>query len=56
MSPFALSRAFSAVMGVSLTLAGLAADLGFSDQAHMTRTMRAHLGETPTALRTLLSA
>ncbi|REE76835.1 AraC-like DNA-binding protein [Rhodococcus wratislaviensis] len=75
-SPFALSRAFSAVMGVSLTryrnrvrvgralerfengdrdLAGLAADLGFSDQAHMTRTIRAHLGETPTALRTLLS-
>ncbi|MFD6062039.1 helix-turn-helix domain-containing protein [Rhodococcus wratislaviensis] len=76
LSPFALSRAFSAVMGVSLTryrnrvrvgraleriengdrdLAGLAADLGFSDQAHMTRTIRAHLGETPTALRTLLS-
>jgi len=76
-SPFALSRAFSAVMGVSLTryrnrvrvgraleriengdrdLAGLAAGLGFSDQAHMTRTIRAHLGETPTALRTLLSA
>ncbi|MDJ0419205.1 helix-turn-helix domain-containing protein [Rhodococcus opacus] len=76
-SPFALSRAFSAVMGVSLTryrnrvrvgraleriengdrdLAGLAADLGFSDQAHMTRTIGAHLGETPTALRTLLSA
>ncbi|TQC50811.1 AraC family transcriptional regulator [Rhodococcus sp. WS4] len=77
MSPFALSRAFSAVMGVSLTryrnrvrvglaleriehgdrdLAGLAADLGFSDQAHMTRTIRVHLGETPTALRMLLSA
>ncbi|NHU48746.1 AraC family transcriptional regulator, partial [Rhodococcus sp. A14] len=37
-------------------LAGLAADLGFSDQAHMTRTIGAHLGETPTALRTLLSA
>ncbi|QQZ16000.1 helix-turn-helix transcriptional regulator [Rhodococcus sp. 21391] len=76
-SPFALSRAFSAVMGVSLTryrnrvrvgraleriengdrdLAGLAADLGFSDQAHTTRTIGAHLGEKPTALRTLLSA
>ncbi|ABG93206.1 possible transcriptional regulator, AraC family protein [Rhodococcus jostii RHA1] len=75
-SPFALSRAFSAVMCVSLTryrnrvlvgraleriengdrdLAGLAADLGFSDQAHMTRTIRAQLGETPTALRMLLS-
>ena len=76
-SPFALSRACSAVMGISLTryrnrvrvgralarieagdrdLACLAADLGFSDQAHLTRTIRVHLGETPTALRTLLSA
>ncbi|WP_257890945.1 AraC family transcriptional regulator [Rhodococcus sp. USK10] len=75
-SPFALSRAFSAVVGVSLTryrnrvrvgralvriedchrdLAGLAADLGFSDQAHMTRTIRTHVGRTPTALRMLLS-
>lgn len=35
-------------------LAGLAADLGFADQAHMTRTVRAHLGHTPTALRRLL--
>ncbi|MFI0357467.1 helix-turn-helix domain-containing protein [Actinomadura sp. 9N407] len=35
-------------------LAGLAADLGFSDQAHLTRTVREHLGHTPTALRRLL--
>jgi AraC-like DNA-binding protein len=37
-------------------LAGLAADLGFADQAHLTRTVREHLGHTPTALRRLLTA
>jgi len=37
------------------SLAGLAADLGFADQAHLTRTMRAHLGHTPTAVRRLLA-
>jgi AraC-like DNA-binding protein len=36
-------------------LAGMAADLGFADQAHMTRTVRDHLGQTPTALRRLLT-
>ncbi len=36
-------------------LAGLAADLGFADQAHMTRTLREHLGHTPAALRRLLA-
>ncbi len=36
-------------------LADLAADLGFADQAHLTRTVREHLGHTPTALRRLLS-
>ncbi|MBP1159513.1 AraC family transcriptional regulator [Rhodococcus sp. PvR099] len=75
-SPFLLSRHFTAVTGVSVTryrnrvsvgralarleagerdLAGLAADLGFADQAHLTRTMRAHLGRTPGAVRALLS-
>jgi len=37
------------------SLAGLASDLGFADQAHLTRTMRAHLGHTPTAVRRLLA-
>jgi AraC-like DNA-binding protein len=37
-------------------LAVLAADLGFSDQAHLCRTVREHLGHTPTALRRLLGA
>jgi len=37
------------------SLAGLAADLGFADQAHLTRTMRAQLGHTPTAVKRLLA-
>jgi AraC-like DNA-binding protein len=36
-------------------LAGLAADLGFADQAHLTRALRAETGTTPGALRTLLT-
>lgn len=36
-------------------LATLAADLGFADQAHLCRTVRAHVGHSPTALRRLLS-
>lgn len=76
-SPYRLSRAFSAELGVPLTryrnrirvgraldrltdgaqnLADLAADLGFADQAHLCRTVRQHLGYTPTAVRRLLSA
>ncbi|MGW6936490.1 helix-turn-helix domain-containing protein [Lentzea sp. NPDC054927] len=76
-SPYRLSRAFTGVLGVSLTryrnglrvsraldrledgepsLAVLAADLGFADQAHLCRTVREHLGHTPTALRRLLGA
>ncbi|MEV6031028.1 helix-turn-helix domain-containing protein [Nonomuraea sp. NPDC052116] len=37
------------------SLAGLAANLGFADQAHLTRTIRHHVGHTPTALRRLLA-
>ncbi|MFI0895031.1 helix-turn-helix domain-containing protein [Streptomyces sp. NPDC020983] len=36
-------------------LAALAAELGFADQSHLTRTLRHHLGRTPTSLRRLLS-
>ncbi|WP_200214017.1 AraC family transcriptional regulator [Micromonospora coerulea] len=36
------------------SLAGLATELGFADQAHLTRTVRAHLGDTPGQLRRLL--
>ncbi|MEU0512225.1 helix-turn-helix domain-containing protein [Amycolatopsis sp. NPDC006125] len=35
-------------------LAGLAADLGFADQAHLTRTVKEHVGHPPAALRRLL--
>lgn len=37
------------------SLAVLAADLGFADQAHLCRTVRDHLGHTPTAVRALLT-
>jgi AraC-like DNA-binding protein len=37
-------------------LAALAAELGFADQAHLTRTVTAQLGRTPGALRRLLRA
>jgi len=36
-------------------LAALAADLGFADQPHLTRTLRAQVGHTPTVLRRLLT-
>ena len=36
-------------------LAGLAAELGFADHAHLTRTVRAELGSTPTRVRALLA-
>jgi AraC-like DNA-binding protein len=38
------------------SLARLAADLGFADQAHLTRTVRVHTGHTPGALRQTVSA
>jgi AraC-like DNA-binding protein len=36
-------------------LAGLAAELGFADQAHMTRVLRAQLGDTPSQVRRVLA-
>lgn len=74
-SPFHLSRTFTAHTGTSLTrhrnrvrvsralhrllqgeddLGRLAADLGFADQAHLTRTVKSHAGQPPASLRTLL--
>ncbi|HEX8865958.1 MAG TPA: AraC family transcriptional regulator, partial [Lentzea sp.] len=47
---FALDRLEAGETG----FAQLAADLGFADQAHLSRTVREHLGHTPTALRALL--
>lgn len=37
------------------SLATLAADLGFADQSHLTRTLHHHLGHTPTTVRRLLT-
>jgi AraC-like DNA-binding protein len=37
-------------------LARLAAELGFADHSHMTRTLREQLGVTPTAIRRRASA
>ncbi|MEU4443548.1 helix-turn-helix domain-containing protein [Actinosynnema sp. NPDC050801] len=50
-----VGRAVERLEAGEVDLAGLAVDLGFADQAHMTRTVREHLGNTPTALRRLLS-
>ncbi|WP_406862161.1 AraC family transcriptional regulator [Streptomyces sp. HUAS MG47] len=50
-----IGRALDRLDAGEESLATLAADLGFSDQAHLTRTVRHYLGHTPTALRRLLA-
>lgn len=49
-----ISRALDRLTNGERNLALLAADLGFADQAHLCRTVREHLGYTPTAVRRLL--
>jgi AraC-like DNA-binding protein len=51
-----VGRALEQLADGAENLAELAADLGFADQAHLTRTVRAHLGHTPMAVRRLLRA
>jgi AraC-like DNA-binding protein len=51
-----VSRALERLAAGERNLSVLAADLGFSDQAHLTRTVRTHVGHTPAALRRLLQA
>ena len=51
-----LRRAMQRLAAGDGDLAGLAAELGFADQAHLTRALRAETGTTPAALRTLLTA
>jgi AraC-like DNA-binding protein len=46
-----VQRALRAIAGTSQPLAGIAGDLGFSDQAHMTRAFKALTGQTPKAWR-----
>ena len=50
-----VARALDRLEAGETRLAMLAADLGFADQAHLCRTVRAHVGHTPTALRRLLT-
>ncbi|MGW0732462.1 helix-turn-helix transcriptional regulator [Streptomyces sp. NPDC002851] len=50
-----IGRALDRLEEGESSLGTLAADLGFADQAHMTRTLRQYLGRTPTALRRLLA-
>jgi transcriptional regulator GlxA family with amidase domain len=49
-----VSRALHRIEEGDRDLGGLAADLGFADQAHLTRTMTEHAGYTPGRVRTLL--
>lgn len=49
-----VSRALERLAAGELSLGILAADLGFADQAHLTRTVRTYAGHTPSAIRRLL--
>jgi AraC-like DNA-binding protein len=49
-----VSRALERLAAGEQNLGVLAADLGFCDQAHLTRTVRTHAGHPPAALRRLL--
>jgi AraC-like DNA-binding protein len=49
-----VGRALSQLADGHTALGSLAVDLGFADQAHLCRTIRAQVGHTPTAVRKLL--
>jgi AraC-like DNA-binding protein len=49
------SRALDRIAQGDTNLAGLAYELGFSDHAHLTRTIRAYTGHTPTGCRSMLT-
>ncbi|MCV7381789.1 AraC family transcriptional regulator [Mycobacterium alsense] len=51
-----VGRALDRLQRGESTLAGVAAELGFADQAHFSRVAREHLGHTPAALRRELGA
>ncbi len=51
-----VGRALDRIAGGETDLAALASDLGFADHAHLTRTIRAATGRTPSALRAALAA
>jgi AraC-like DNA-binding protein len=49
-----VGRALERLQADTSTLADIAAALGFADQAHLTRVVRAHVGHTPQAVRRAL--
>ncbi len=51
-----VSRALDLIEQGAGGLADVAATVGFADQAHLTRTMRAELGRTPAGVRRLLAS
>ncbi len=51
---FRVARALDAIEHSSRSLADIAAELGFADQAHLARTLRAQVGYPPSAIRALL--
>ncbi|MDH6111609.1 AraC-like DNA-binding protein [Kitasatospora sp. MAP12-15] len=51
-----IGRALDRLEAGEQSLSTLAADLGYADQAHLTRTMRQYLGHPPTAVRRLLAS
>lgn len=50
-----IAQALDRLEAGETNLSALAADLGYADQAHLTRTLRQYLDQTPTTLRHLLS-
>lgn len=50
-----VGRALEHLQADTSTIADIAAGLGFADQAHFCRVVRAHLGHTPAALRRALT-
>ncbi|GIF66792.1 AraC family transcriptional regulator [Asanoa ishikariensis] len=50
-----VGRALDRLSGGDTDGARLASDLGFADQAHLCRTIRTHVGHTPTEVRMLLT-
>jgi AraC-like DNA-binding protein len=54
-SQLRLRAAMARIAAGDRNLAGIAADVGFADQAHLTRTLRAYAGVTPGAIRSVLA-
>ena len=51
-----LRRALDELARDEAGIADVAASLGFADQAHLARTVRDHVGQTPAALRRALAS